>query len=151
MVVAAITSLYLQLAGPQWNGDDPRQFALLMIVTVAVTTVAWIGVTFVTPPEPEDKLIEFYRRVRPAGPGWYVVGRMAGRIERPSESLGVQFVNWLLGCVLVYASVFGIGNLIFKEWVSGGMWSGAAIVAAAVISYNLSRADWSTSDAVDAA
>ncbi len=143
MVVAAAVSLYLQLGGPKWNGDDPRQFAYLMLATVAVTTVAWIVVTLLTPPEPREKLVEFYRRVRPAGPGWTEVAKMAGQVERPSESLGVQFVNWLLGCVLVYAAVFGIGNLIFKEWLPGGIWIGVAVVAGAVISRNLSRADWS--------
>jgi Na+/proline symporter len=143
MVVAAAVSLYLQLGGPKWNGDDPHQFAYLMLVTVAVTTVAWIIVTLLTPPEPREKLIAFYRRVRPAGPGWKSVGEMAGQIERPSESLGVQFVNWLLGCLLIYATLFGIGNLVFQEWVSGGAWLGTALVAGAIISRNLSRANWS--------
>jgi len=147
MVVAAVTSLYLQLAGPKWTGDDPRQFALLMMVTVAVTTVGWVIVTFLTAPEPRERLVKFYREVRPAGPGWDVVAKLAGQIERPSESLAVQFVNWLLGCVLIYASVFGIGNLIFKEWLAGGVWLGVALVAGAIISHNLSQADWSTDSA----
>jgi Na+/proline symporter len=149
MVVAAVASLYLQLSGPRWNGDDPRQFALLMLVTVAVTTLAWIIVTFATPPEPREKLIAFYRKVRPAGPGWNAVAKMAGQVERPSESLGVQFVNWLLGCTLIYASVFGIGNLVFKEWLVGGAWLGAAAVAAGLITRNLSRADWITKPGTD--
>jgi len=143
MVVAAAVSLYLQLGGPKWNSDDPHQFAYLMLVTVAVTTVAWIIVTLLTPPEPREKLIAFYQRVRPAGPGWKSVGEMAGQIERPSESLGVQFVNWLLGCVLIYATLFGIGKLVFKEWTTGGVWLGTALVAGAIISRNLSRANWS--------
>jgi solute:Na+ symporter, SSS family len=143
MMVAAAVSLYLQLSGPKWNGDDPHQFAYLMLVTVAATTVAWIIVTLLTPPEPREKLIAFYRRVRPAGPGWETVGKMAGQIERPSESIGVQFVNWLLGCVLIYATLFGIGSLVFKEWMTGGVWLGTALVAGAIISRNLSRANWS--------
>lgn len=149
MVVAAAVSLYLQLGGPQWSGDDPRDFAYLMLVTVALTTVAWIAVTLLTPPEPREKLIAFYRRVRPAGPGWKAVGEMAGRIERPSESLGVQFVNWLLGCALIYASLFGIGKLIFKEWLAGSIYVAVAVVAAAIISYNLSRADWAESSTAE--
>ncbi|MGD9633608.1 MAG: sodium:solute symporter family protein [Pirellulales bacterium] len=143
MIIAAATSLYLQLSGPKWNGDDPRQFALLMMATVAVTTVGWIAVTLLTSPEPRETLVKFYREVRPAGPGWNVISATAGLVERPSESLGVQFVNWLLGCALIYSSVFGIGNLVFKEWRAGAVWLAVALVAAAIISYNLSRADWS--------
>lgn len=149
MVVAAVVSLYLQLSGPRWNSDDPQEFAYLMLVTVAVTTLAWIVVTLLTPPEPREKLVEFYRRVRPAGPGWTSVVEMAGHVERPSESLGVQFVNWMLGCVLVYAAVFGIGNLVFQQWLAGGAWLVAAAIAGGVISHNLSRADWS--EATDSA
>ena len=55
----------------------------------------------------------------------------------------MQFYNWILGCVLIYATLFGIGKLIFKEWASRtGIHRGCAIVAAALISRNLSQADW---------
>jgi SSS family solute:Na+ symporter len=151
MVVAAVTSLSLQLAGPHWNGDDPRQFALLMLVTVGVTTVAWVAVTLLTPAEPREKLVAFYQRVRPAGPGWKQVAEWAGHTERPSENLGSQFGSWLSGCVLVYAAVFAIGNLIFKEWLAGALWLATAGVMGAIISRNLARADWSTGDEPDAA
>ena len=69
MIAAAVVSLFLQSRfGPQWNGDDPQQFAYLMLTTVGITTIAWLVVTMLTPPEPMEKLLAFYRRVRPAGP-----------------------------------------------------------------------------------
>ncbi len=52
---------------------------------------------------------------------------------------------------MIYATLFGIGKLIFKEWLAGGMWMAAAIVAAIWISRNLSRADWTTGESSDAA
>ena len=54
----------------------------------------------------------------------------------------MQFYNWILGCVLIYTTLFGIGKLIFKEWGTGLAYTAAAVVAAALISRNLSRADW---------
>jgi SSS family solute:Na+ symporter len=54
----------------------------------------------------------------------------------------MQFVNWILGCVLIYASLFGIGKLIFQQWVAGALWTAAAVIAMLLISRNLSRADW---------
>src|SRR5262245_33429540 len=106
MVAAAAISLFLQSKwGPHWNSDEPQQFAYLMLTTVAFTTVAWLMVTYLTPPEPMEKLVSFYRRVRPAGPGWQPVAAAAGNLGAgPSESLGTQFFNWVLGCILIYAT-----------------------------------------------
>jgi Na+/proline symporter len=142
MIVAAVVSLFLQLGGPNWTKDDPREFAYLMLTTVCVTTVAWLAVTLMTRPEPRENLIDFYRRVRPAGPGWKPIAAVAGNV-RPSESLIAQFGNWVLGCVLIYASLFGIGKLIFKEWTAAAICLALAVIAAAAISRNLARSDWS--------
>jgi Na+/proline symporter len=153
MVVAAAVSLYLQVSWG-WESDssvEPKDFAYLMLVTVGITTLAWLAVTFLTPPEPREKLIAFYRQVRPAGPGWKPIAAAAGRLDETArESLTVQFVNWIVGCVLIYASLFGIGKLIFKEWLAGGVFIAVAILAAAIISHNLSRADWSDHCAAEA-
>ncbi len=151
MIVAAGLSLFLQSRfGPQWNSDDPRQFAFLMLTTVAVTTVAWLGVTYMTPPEPLEKLLAFYRLVRPAGPGWKPVADATGDLGgRPTESLGVQIYNWILGCVLIYTTLFAVGKLVFKEWTVGLAYTAGAIVAAVLISRNLSRADWHETAAGD--
>ena len=61
----------------------------------------------------------------------------------------MQFYNWILGCVLIYATLFGIGKLIFKEWTAGLILTGIAGVAALLISRNLSRADWQESPSGD--
>jgi hypothetical protein len=145
MIAAAAVSLYLQsIYGPHWNSDDPRQFAYLMLTTVGITTVAWLVTTMITPPEPREKLIAFYRRVRPAGPGWKAIAAKAGGAGAvPTESLGMQFYNWILGCALIYTTLFGIGKLVFKEWWTALVYGAIAVVAAVLISRNLSLADWS--------
>jgi solute:Na+ symporter, SSS family len=143
MIAAAAVSLLLQSSyGPGWSSDDPRQFAYLMLTTVGITTVAWLVVTLSTPPEPMEKLTAFYRRVRPAGPGWARIADQVDNLDVPIEGLGMQFYNWVLGCLLIFASLFGIGKLVFKEWTMGLVYTVAAAVAAALISRNLSRADW---------
>src|SRR5690348_13739939 len=45
MIAAAVVSLTLQL-GWKWDTDQPRDFAWLMIITVAITTAVWLAVTF---------------------------------------------------------------------------------------------------------
>lgn len=140
MVAAAAVSLLLEFVwGWKTSGAD---FARGVLVTVSVTTAAWILVTLLSPPEPREKLIAFYRRVRPAGPGWRPIAALVNDGVVGRESLVLNFVNWAVGCALIYASMFGIGYLLFKEWLAGLVCVLIALVSAAVISRNLSRADW---------
>jgi SSS family solute:Na+ symporter len=141
MICAAVVSLFLQL-GLRWDSARPRDFAFLMLVTVGITTIVWVVVTRLTQPEPKEKLIAFYRRVRPEGPGWNRIAAEAGLSEAHAQGrLYLQFVNWILGCALIYGSLFGIGKLIFKEWAAGSLYLLVAIVSGWLISRNLSRGE----------
>ncbi|HEX7334499.1 MAG TPA: sodium:solute symporter family protein [Pyrinomonadaceae bacterium] len=141
MIAAATVSIFLQLV-LQWDSAAPRDFAYLMLVTVGITSVVWIAVTMLTSPEPMEKLIAFYRRVRPEGPGWTGIAARADLSESHARGrLSLQFVNWILGCVLIYGSLFGIGKLIFKEWAVAALYLAIAIVAGVLISRNLSRGE----------
>jgi hypothetical protein len=80
--------------------------------------------------------------VQPEGPGWNGIAAKAGlSVSHAQGSLALQFVNWILGCILIYGSLFGIGKLIFKEWGLGFLYLFVAIVAGVLISRNLSRGE----------
>src|SRR6476659_7243308 len=131
MAVAAAVSLYLQLV-VKWDGDKPRDFAYIMLVTVSLTTIGWLAVTWMTAPEPEATLHAFYRRVRPHGPGWKAVAAAVG-IPPASPSLGREVLNACLGCVLVYAALFGVGYLLLRSAAVGiGLLVISALAAAAI-------------------
>ncbi|HKS10208.1 MAG TPA: sodium:solute symporter family protein [Pyrinomonadaceae bacterium] len=141
MITAAVVSITLQL-GLKWDSDNPRQFAFLMLVTVGITTIVWVIATMMTSPEPTEKLIAFYNRVRPEGPGWNRIAAQAGHAASHAQGrLSLQFVNWILGCALIYGSLFGIGKLIFKEWAVGALFLAVAIVAGTLITRNLTRGE----------
>ncbi|MEO8563820.1 MAG: sodium:solute symporter family protein [bacterium] len=111
----------------------PEADAWVMIITVSVTTVVWLVVTFATQPEPDAVLEAFYKRVRPGGPGWLRVSTKlgCGREEIPGGRWA--WANWLAGVVAVYATLFGIGKIIFGEWVAGAVLVAVAVVAFAWI------------------
>ncbi|HEY2963229.1 MAG TPA: sodium:solute symporter family protein [Pyrinomonadaceae bacterium] len=143
MICAAIVSIFLQLF-LKWDSDRPRDFAYLMLVTVAITTIVWVAATLLTSPEPTEKLISFYNRVRPEGPGWSRIAAQAGHAASHAQGrLSLQFANWILGCALIYGSLFGIGKLIFKEWMTGAVYLLIAVIAGTLISRNLSRGEMS--------
>src|SRR5947199_5111458 len=79
MVVAAATSISLQTF-VHLSGSDSEVFSKTILITVGLTSVSWFAATFLTQPEPEQKLLEFYRRVRPAAAGWKRIAAMATEI-----------------------------------------------------------------------
>jgi hypothetical protein len=108
-----------------------------MLVTTAVTTVVWLTVTFLTPPTPRATLESFYRRVRPGGPGWRSVAASTGFPNERIAGGALSWINWLAGVVSVYATLFGVGKLIFGPLWQALVYLGVAAVAFTVIARNL--------------
>ncbi len=52
--------------------------------------------------------------------------------------------DWLMGCILVYGSLFGIGKIIFGEVMLGVAMIVVAAIAGYLIFWDLSRRGWST-------
>jgi SSS family solute:Na+ symporter len=145
MIAAAVCSLFLQLY-LKWDSDRPKDFAYLMLVTVGVTTVVWLTSTLLTRAEPMETLAAFYQKVQPEGPGWTRVASQAGlESSTASGGLAIQFANWFLGCVLIYAFLFGIGYVIFGEILKGAGFLFGGGIAGALILRNLKSAGWETS------
>jgi Na+/proline symporter len=116
MVASFVISLSALAIVPRWfPRGDLRADAWVMLVTVALSTIIWVGVTFATRPEPDAVLAAFYRRVRPGGPGWARISRQLGYGREPIPGGALAWTNWVAGIVAVYASLFGIGKLIFGE------------------------------------
>jgi Na+/proline symporter len=137
-IAAMITSMVVSLAAfafvPAGSGPGAafEQQAIVMLVTVVATTVVWIAVTFLTAPEPDATLDAFYRRVRPGGPGWARVSARLGFGKEPIPGGAMAFGNWILGIVLVYTALFGIGKIVF-----GRVPAGAALLAVAAAAFVL--------------
>ncbi len=141
MTSAFVVSIGLHIAG--WSSDSPRDFAWIMIITVSVTTVVWLTVTFLTPPESKETLVAFYRRTHPSFRGWRPVARMAPDVK-VSRDGWYNFLDWICGAVLIYGWLFGAGKLLFGEVVLGVAMIAAGTAAGAVIYWDLSRRGWSS-------
>ncbi|TVR38466.1 MAG: sodium:proline symporter [Bacteroidia bacterium] len=112
-----------------------------LIIIVAWSSMVWLTVTFLTKPDDRETLESFYKKVHPGGPGWK---QIAAQLPSVKSDTGYKslFVNYIAGCVLVLFSLFGIGRLIFGEYLSAFIYLGIAALAAVVIYYNLSRTGW---------
>ncbi|PYO59659.1 MAG: sodium:proline symporter [Gemmatimonadetes bacterium] len=142
MITAFVVSVALQTIGGL-DSDRPLDFAHIVLVTVAVTTVVWLAVTFLTRPESDSTLVAFYRRTRPSRAGWGPVATLAPDVRPSAGGLG-NLIDWVAGCVLVYGVLFGVGKLLLQETLAGLVLLGVAAVAGALIYRDLSRRGWQT-------
>jgi len=92
-------------------------FANTVLISVVLTTVAWLIAAFVSKPTSRERLIDFYKKVHPSGPGWTVIREAAGISEaeaaRHSDHMGKATLGWISGCVVIWSSLFAIGNFLY--------------------------------------
>jgi Na+/proline symporter len=95
----------------------PLDFAQTTILQVGFTTVCWLIATFVAPQTAPAKLIEFYKCVHPAGPGWEKVRQEANvttaEVALHGDHMGWATVGWVSGCAVIWSSLFCIGNFLY--------------------------------------
>ena len=142
MICAAVVSIGLQVVFG-YDTDQPKQFALVMITTVAITTAVWLAVTYLTKPEPNEKLVSFYRRTRPSRAGWKPIAALAPEVHASSGGLA-NLIDWIAGCVLVYGALFGVGKLLLHDTMPGLILLAISAISGFVIYRDLSRRGWAT-------
>jgi SSS family solute:Na+ symporter len=140
MASAFVVSLVLEF-GFHLSSENAYDFAYLVLITTGITTAVWLIATYLTKPEPEEKLILFYHRVRPSPTFW---GPIAAKVQDviPQKEGLFNVTNWLFGCLLIYMSLFGFGKLIFGETLVGVLFLIVAAIAFTVIYRNLSKRGW---------
>ncbi len=91
---------------------------LTLYPTVFGTTIVWLVVTYLTKPVEQKKLIKFYERTHPGGIGWKHIEKLTGGVKGDS-GFGRLFIDWFLGIVVIYSFLFGLGKIIFAEYLWG--------------------------------
>ena len=110
--IAAGDTYELFAASPILFGISLQVHHKLMII-VPLAIIAWLTATFLTDPEPVDKLKEFYNRVQPGG--WWepITAGYTHTLQPVSDGF---FMQWIAGILMIYGFTFGIGNLIFQNY-----------------------------------
>ena len=142
MTVAAFMQVLLRTV-VHIPGSESMVFAKSILLTVAVTTLAWITATYLTKPEPESKLLSFYRRVRPDIYGWKRVAAQAPEVPASREAKH-NLLDWALGCIMVYMTLFGIGKLVLGYRGLGLTFLVIAAISGYAIYWHFSRRGWET-------
>jgi SSS family transporter len=109
-----------------------------ILLIVAVTTVAWIAVTFLTKPDETDKLLAFYRKVRPGGV-WGPIARLNGGAYKLQAA---PFFGWGLAVLMILFLLLGLGKVIFISFGAGAAYLAAGGLAAFLLSKVIAKIDW---------
>ncbi|RIJ41953.1 sodium:solute symporter family protein [Pontibacter oryzae] len=107
------------------------EFPDSFFLTVSFTTVVWIVATFVTRPTPESKLQAFYEKIQPDG-AWAPV-RKSLKLPKPKTKVYHLLVAWIAAVIMVYSTLFLIGDLIFQNYERFAMWLVSAVISLVIM------------------
>jgi Na+/proline symporter len=127
MIASAIVSAFVFIL-PQTKDN----FALQMLVIVPISTLVWVIATLMTAPVSDEKLIAFYQRVRPEGGWWRPIANRAN-VKPTSENSTPALMDWLLGSVFIYCTLFAFGKLLLGFYGSGLLYLLIALATGGII------------------
>jgi Na+/proline symporter len=106
-----------------------------LLITIIFTTICWLITAYAGPPNDRKVLVEFYKKVRPFGPGWRQVRIEAGISDAEeaehikSENIPLSLLGWLAGSFMIWSALFTVGNFLY-----GRMGYAAFLLAAFLLS-----------------
>lgn len=114
-------------------------------ITVLVTTICWVATAYIAPATDRRTLVEFYRKVRPAGPGWTEIRREAALSASEEARTGLNvpqaLLGWSAGCAMIWSSLFTIGNVLYGRMMPA-LITGAVFVVCAFVVGNALKSSW---------
>jgi len=116
-----------------------QPFYVKLFLIISVSTIVWITVTFISHPVEKEKLVLFYKKTLPGGPGWGPVRKLVGEVHGGAQ-LAEQVMQWLNGSLFVIAITIGLGKAVLGMYISAGIWFSAAVITAVnIIRKNFNR------------
>jgi Na+/proline symporter len=123
-IVAMISSIII--AGYFNFGNSALEDWQKIVIGALLTTIIWIVATYFTPPDDEETLRDFVKKVNPGGPGW---AKYSDGVSTEPWPVPNGILSMVLGCTAVYGFLLGVGQLIYGHTDSGLMICGLGIVA----------------------
>ena len=120
MIISFFVAVYFEWVHESLFDIRLKEYAELLI-GVGVTTFSWLFVTILTKPTDDDKLMEFYKKIKPYGVGWngFISKLNIKRINDKGDSAMRDLFLVFLGVLMVYFGLFGIGYILYNQMVIG--------------------------------
>lgn len=134
--------LFSLVGVPGYVLDGELGYPMRFTVNLVVSTMIWIAVTFLTPPEKEETLIRFYKRVRPAGL-WLPIALKAGHPKHLTVGW-LEWTSWAMGVSGLFAMIFSLGKACFGLYLQSFLYAIYAVIATIVMFRMIGKMDWSS-------
>ena len=120
MLISFLVAIYFEWIHESLFDVRLKEYTELLI-GVGVTTFSWLLVTILTKPTDDDKLMEFYKKIRPYGMGWngFISKLNIKKINNKGDSAMRDLFLVFLGVLIVYFGLFGIGYILYNQIVIG--------------------------------
>ncbi len=103
-----------------------------LVLSVALTTVLWLVVAYLTPATSAATLKNFYTLVRPAGPGWRTI-RNETNLPASTDNLPAGLLSVALGTTAIWSALFATGSFLYGLTTRGLLLAAVATTAAAFL------------------
>ena len=138
MVVSFFIAVYVEIVHVKL-GYEPIPPHISLVAGVAITTICWLIVTFLTRPTDDKTLRSFYSLVRPGGIGWNKVISKAQQDGEPitqtatAGDLPRGILCMIAGCFAVYSTVFAAGYYMYGQIVPAVICTAVVVVAVVIL------------------
>ncbi len=131
MVISFIVAMTLRFCPAlNWMSDSER-----LVWGVAITTVGWLIVTFLTPADDDETLFDFVRRTGASGLGWRKVYEKAAaqgidlRSEAEPVNAPLGLLCSIIGCAAIFSSLFAVGKWVYLQYLPAAVLTGISIAS----------------------
>ncbi len=137
IVFSFLVAVYFQVVHPAL-GFEPLADATRLLLAVGLTAAGWRVVTLLTAPTNKATLRNFYRTVRPTGPGWRPVVQQlqSGAEPLPPAMRGelpVEILCMVVGTFTVYFALFASGYWIYGQTTVAIVLTALAVVGSLLL------------------
>ena len=112
MISSLIIAFYFNFINQSYESWEKIVFGSLL------TTIIWIAATYFTPPDNDETLRNFVKKVNPGGPGWAKFSDLNANEPWP---VPIGILCMILGCISIYSVLLGVGQLIYGHNLGFGL------------------------------
>ena len=118
-VIGLITSVYPQQISDRLPIFEQilDDFGYRLLFIVVTTSAIWITTMFLTAPESDATLDEFYRRVRPGGAGWQRQRERTAVVS--AQNLSQDLLKVVAATLLLFGLMFALGGFLLLQSLTG--------------------------------